>query len=102
MPSRQQIEDLLKDDPGDVFLQYALAKACAAEGDATAALAQYDRVIAAHPDYVAAYFQKGQLLADEGQTDAAREIVTRGIEVARRVGDRHAEGEMMGFVESLD
>ena len=92
---------MLKADPGDAFLQYALAKACAAEGDLPAALVQFDQVIAAHPDYIAAYFQKGQLLADEGQTGAARDVLTRGVIVARRVGDRHAEAEMTAFLEAL-
>jgi tetratricopeptide (TPR) repeat protein len=101
MPRREQIEELLKADPDDPFLKYALAKELASEGNLTAALAAFDRVIAEHPDYVAAYFQKGQTLAGEGDADAAREVLTRGIAVARRVGDAHAAGEMAAFLDTL-
>lgn len=101
MPRREQLEQLLQSEPDDVFLNYGLAKALASEGDIDAALRQFDRVLVLDPDYVAAWFQKGQTLADSGQTEAAREALRRGIDVARRVGDRHAEGEMIGFLESL-
>ncbi|HEX6987269.1 MAG TPA: tetratricopeptide repeat protein [Planctomycetaceae bacterium] len=101
MPRRAQIEELLKADPDDVFLKYALAKELASEGDVPAALAAFDRVIAEHPDYVPAYFQKAQTLASEGEPDAARTVLTRGIEVARRVGDAHAAAEMTAFLDTL-
>ena len=101
MPSRQQIEELLKSDPDDIFLLYGLAKAIAAEGDIDAAVAAFDDVIARDANYVAAYFQKGQTLAEEGRTDEARTALTRGIEAARRTGDRHAEMEMTAFLETL-
>jgi hypothetical protein len=50
---------------------------------------------------VATYFQKGQALADDGQTTEAVAIITRGIAVAREVKDDHAESEMRGFLETL-
>lgn len=101
MSRRQHIEELLAADPNDVFLKYALAKELASEGNVPAALTAFDRVIAEHPDYVPAYFQKGQTLAGEGDVDAARIVLTRGIEVAKQVGDRHAEGEMTAFLDML-
>jgi tetratricopeptide (TPR) repeat protein len=101
MSRRRQIEELLQADPGDVFLKYALAKELVSEGDVPAALAAFDRVIAEHPEYVPAYFQKGQTLAAEGETESAREVLTRGVEVARRVGDAHALGEMTAFLDTL-
>lgn len=91
---------MLQDDPDDVFLNYALAKACAAEGNLAEALARFDRVIGLDPNYVAAYFQKGQALAEAQQLPEAREVLSRGIEVARRTGDAHAEAEMAAFLAS--
>lgn len=101
MPKREQLEQMLQSNPDDLFLQYALAMACINEGDASAGLERLDEVLRRDPDYVAAWFQKGQLLAEEGQPDAAREALQRGIEVARKVGDAHAEEEMTGFLETL-
>ena len=65
---------------------------------------QADRLAALveeHADYVPAWFQRGQLLASERRVQAARDVLTEGIAVARRVGDSHAEGEMTDFLESL-
>jgi predicted Zn-dependent protease len=101
LPSRKQLELLLQSDPGDVFLQYAVAKACVSEGDLEAGLAKFQAVIDRHPDYVPAYFQKGQALAQHGCAAEARTVVLEGIKAARRVGDRHSEGEMTEFLEAL-
>lgn len=101
LPSRRQLEQLLESEPDDVFLRYALAKACISEGDIESGLTRFRDVIDRQPDYVPAYFQAGQALADHGRLDEAREIVARGIEIARRVGDRHAESEMTEFLDSL-
>ena len=101
MPKREQIQEMLKSDPDDVFLRYALAMTYASEGDSAAALEGLQEVIERDPDYVAAFFQKGQIFAREGRTEAAREILVRGIEAARRARDSHAEAEMIGFLETL-
>jgi len=101
LPTARQLEQLLESDPDDVFLQYALAKARISEGDIEAGLAQFQAVIDRHPDYVPAYFQKGQSLAERGRTDEAREVLAKGIHIARKVGDGHAEREMTEFLEVL-
>jgi thioredoxin-like negative regulator of GroEL len=101
LPTARQLEQLLESDPDDVFLQYALAKACVNEGDVERGLAQYQSVIDQHPDYVPAYFQKGQTLAERARTDEARVVLTQGIQIARKVGDGHAEREMTEYLESL-
>ena len=95
------MEQLLESDPDDVFLQYALAKACVSDGDLETGLSKFQTVIDGHPEYVPAYFQKGQALAEQGRTDEARAIVTQGIQAARKAGDRHAESEMTEFLEAL-
>ena len=39
-----------------------------------------------HPDYAAAYFQAAQVLAKTGETEEARQALTKGIEAASRSG----------------
>jgi hypothetical protein len=58
-------------------------------------------VIVADPEYVAAYFQQGQILAALERHDVARSILQEGIAVARRTNDAHAAGEMTEFLATL-
>ena len=101
LPNRKQLEQLLESDPDDVFLQYALAKACVSEGDVETGLSLFQSVIDRHPDYVPAYFQKGQALAERGRIAEAGDILRLGVEAARKTGDRHAESEMTAFLDAL-
>jgi predicted Zn-dependent protease len=101
MPTRNQLEELLKSDPEDVFLLYAHAKACVSEGDVEMGLRQFDEVLKRDEKHVATYFQKGQVLAEAGRTDEAIAALTQGIQVAREVKNDHAESEMRGFLEAL-
>ena len=101
MSRRKQLEEMLKSEPDDVFLNYALGKSFIEEGRIDDGLAQFRKTIALDADHVASYFQMAQVLASEGETEDARKIVTQGIGVARKVGDSHAEREMNEFLEML-
>lgn len=101
MSRRAKLEALLAETPDDTFLNYAWALQVAGEGEPDLAIERFDRLIETDPHYVPTWFQLGQLLAKRGDSDRARQILVQGIEVARRAGDDHAEGEMRGFLESL-
>jgi tetratricopeptide (TPR) repeat protein len=92
---------MLQSEPNDVFLLYALAMAVLSEGETAEGLNRLQDVIDRHPNYVAAYFQKGQVLAREGQHPEARDVLDEGIRVAAQVGDGHAMREMSEFLETL-
>lgn len=101
MPRREQLEEMLKADPDDPFLAYALANEELKAGETEPGLARLRGLVARHPDYVPAWFRQGQVLAEEGRTEEARAALQEGVGVARRVGDSHAEAEMSGFLEML-
>ncbi len=101
MPSREQLEQMLAVDPTDVFLKYAVAMTCGSEGDVGGAITRLAQLVVDHPDYVPAWFQRGQLLAGADRVEESRDVLSEGIVVARRMGDSHAEGEMTEFLESL-
>jgi tetratricopeptide (TPR) repeat protein len=101
MPRREQLEQLLATEPHDPFLKYGLAMCCASDGDTDAARTHFLELLAEHPNYVAGYFQIAQLLARLGENESARMHLLQGIEVALRVGDRHAAGEMTEFLNTL-
>ncbi|MBS0263870.1 MAG: hypothetical protein JSS02_18170 [Planctomycetes bacterium] len=101
MTRREKLEKLLADTPGDPFLIYALALEVAKAGDPHTAITRLTDLAASHPDYVPTYFQLAQLQVGQGLTADARPVLLRGVEMARRAGDSHAEGELRGFLDQL-
>jgi predicted Zn-dependent protease len=96
-----KLQQLLADDPSDPFLHYAVAMEQVKLGEHDAALEQLTAINRQFPEYVAAWQQHGQLLADRGETDSAREILRQGIAAAQNAGDAHAAGEMQGLIDLL-
>lgn len=101
MSRRDKIQSMLQESPDDVFLIYALAMEFSKESDVESALSAFGRVREIDPNYVPAYFQAGQLLAQEVRIEEAQAILKEGIQIARQNGDDHAFGEMSEFLESL-
>src|SRR5438132_9597902 len=93
---RQQIEEMLADDPHDPFLRYGLAMEHASAGDDEAAAKCFADLLAASPDYVPAYLQGAQVLARLGREDEARAVCRAGVAAAQKNGDGHAAGELQG------
>jgi predicted Zn-dependent protease len=101
MSRREKLETMLAQSPDDSFLLYALALAVAAEGDPSSACERLASLLESDPAYVPAYFQLAQMQVAQGAAEGAKPILARGIEMARRAGDAHAEGEMRGLLEQL-
>ena len=101
MSRREKMESMLQDSPEDVFLNYAFAMELAKEGEIQEARAAFAKVRTLQPEYVPAYFQEAQMLAQDDQINEAREILEIGIKVAQETGDDHALGEMTEFAETL-
>ncbi|MCE9566286.1 MAG: hypothetical protein K8U57_30045 [Planctomycetes bacterium] len=100
----EQIEAMLAEDPDDAFLRYGLAMEHASSGDDAACVVVMQDLIARTAEkvpYVPAYLQAGQALVRLDRITEACELLRQGVEVARRVGDSHAQGEMQGLLESV-
>jgi cytochrome c-type biogenesis protein CcmH/NrfG len=98
---REMLEEFVTANPQDAFARYGLAIECGRTGATDAARTHFDKLLELHPDYVPGYFQYGQMLASIPDNAAARAVLTRGIEAARRKGDAHAADEMQAFLEEL-
>ncbi|HLH30712.1 MAG TPA: tetratricopeptide repeat protein [Terriglobia bacterium] len=98
---RAVLEEFLASHPKDGFARYGLAMECVSQGDSDAAIANFQALLADHPDYVSGYFQYGQFLARRSSFPEARRILTQGIETARRNGDHHAASEMEAALSQL-
>ncbi len=98
---KQQIEEMLAEDPNDPFLRYGLAMEHVSAGDDAAAASCLQDLIAVAPDYVPAYQQLGQTLLRQGRSAEARQAWSQGVQAAQKAGNQHARDEMQGFLDSL-
>jgi tetratricopeptide (TPR) repeat protein len=91
---REILEGFVAANPNDAFARYGLAVECASQGDTAAAVENYTKLLAAHPEYVPGYYQYGTLLTRLGRNDEARKILSDGVSAARKTGNSHAQSEM--------
>jgi tetratricopeptide (TPR) repeat protein len=100
-PRRALLEEFLAAHPHDAFARYGLAMECATQGDSTAAIENFEKLLAENPNYVSGYFQYGQLLARLSRTGDAKRTLSEGIDAARKSGDQHAASEMEAALAQL-
>lgn len=98
----ETLTQILEQNPGDAFARYGLAMEYANQGDTTAALGQFDLLLAAHVDYTAGYFMAAQTLVRAGRVPEAKERLQQGIASAGRTGNQHALGEMQSLLDELE
>lgn len=98
----EKLQALLEQDPNNQLLGYGLAQELVGLGRLEEAATQFQRVIAAHPDYCAAYFHGARTLADSGRRKEAGALYRQGIETAARTGDDHARSEMQAALDELE
>ena len=97
----EMLKSMVAQNPADAFARYGLAMEYKNAGDYDAAMREFRAVIAANPDYHAAYFHGGQTLERMGLEDDARSMYREGVDAAARVGNAHARAEMQGALDLL-
>jgi tetratricopeptide (TPR) repeat protein len=95
------LKEILDANPDDAFARYALGLEYSGSGETDAALAEFQRLLAAHPDYTNGYFMAAQTLARAERIDEARALLDQGIECARRTRNQHALSEMEAMLDEL-
>ena len=95
------LKGFLKDNPADSFSRYALALEYVKLGQHDDAVREFEAVKKNDPDYVATYYQLGQLYQKIGQTHEAEKTFRTGITVAAKIGDEHTRSELEGALEGL-
>ena len=98
----EKLENLVEKNPGDAFVRYGLALEYRSLGLEESARDAFEYLLDEHPDYVPTYLQFGQMLIELDELDRAREVLSRGIEEARRQGDQKSVSELGDALEGLD
>ncbi|HKQ58976.1 MAG TPA: tetratricopeptide repeat protein, partial [Candidatus Eisenbacteria bacterium] len=77
--------------PGELDAHNGLAIAYEAQGDTTAAAAEYRAALALHPNYVFALINLGELLASTGESEEAAALLRRALALAPNDARPHVD-----------
>ena len=96
-----KLKEFLQVNPGDSFVQHALALEYVKAGDDASARRHFEELLARQPGYVGSYYHLGKLLEREGNSDEAIKVYKKGMEEAKKAGDEKNYGELRGVYEEL-
>ena len=96
-----KLKEFLQANPGDNFLKHALALEYIRIGDDVTARSVFEEVLTLDPGYVGSYYHLAKLLERAGETDMAIQWYEKGMEAAKKAGDKHAFGELRSAYEEL-
>jgi tetratricopeptide (TPR) repeat protein len=94
--------ELLKAEPDDVFLNYALGVEHMSELNLADAESQFRKVISLQPDYIPAYYQMGKLFESKLMNPEALGFYRQGLELARAKKDNKAVNEFSEAIFMLE
>jgi Flp pilus assembly protein TadD len=95
------LKSMVEQNPSDTFARYGLAMEYANSGRLELAVEEYRNLLAANPNYAAAYFHGGQALEKLGRAEDARVLYRQGIETTTRTGDLHTRRELQAALDLL-
>ncbi len=96
-----QLRAMLAEEPGDLFIRYAIALEQKRAGNMEEAVNDLRSLLHDDPKYVAAYYQLALILADLGQTNEAIDACEAGSLQCIVTGDRKARAELLELKRAL-
>ncbi len=101
MSRLEQLFDLLKTQPNEPFLLFAIAKEYEKAKNLEKALEYYMEVYDTSPDYLGTYYHLGKLYERLKEPEKAIKIYKQGMAMARMQGENHALSELAGAAMNL-
>lgn len=98
----QNLEAMLESGQDNALLRFTLGSAFLKHKKYDQAAEHLARAVEMDPDYSAAWKTYGKVLYEAGRLDEAAEIYQKGLEAARRKGDKQAEKEMGVFLKRIE
>lgn len=96
-----RIQEMLKANPADSFLQHALALEYIKIGNEEGARTLFEEILNRDPAYIGSYYHLAKLLERTGNTDQALVVYEKGMEAAKKAGEQHALSELRSAWEEL-
>ena len=101
MPDISELESLIARFPDKPFPRYGLAMEYKKAGRFDEAVEQFKAALKLDPDYVAAFMHCGIAQREAGRNDEAKQTLREGLQVAQRIKNSHAAGEISGILQEM-
>lgn len=98
----QHIQELLKNEPQDSFLNYALALEYAKTDDVKKAIELIEELLGKNENYLGAYYQLGKYYEQIEQQQSAINTYKKGIVIAQLQKNKKTLGELNEALISLE
>ena len=98
----ERLNELLKQSPHDGFIRFALAKEMEKLGNYDEAINGLTELLRDDAEYIGAYYHLAALLQHTGRVNEAMLVYQNGIEIATRIKDQHALGELQQAMSNLE
>lgn len=96
-----QLCQMLIEEPGDLFIRYAIALELKRAGDMEEAVLGLKAILAEEPKHIASYYQLALMQAELGHTEEAISTCDAGALECLVTGDRKARAELLELREAL-
>ena len=97
-----QLKSLLKEDPNDEFLQYALAQEFIKQDEIHLAVSTFEKLKAQNTQYVGLYYHLAATYLLLDKRKEALSTYQEGITVAKEINDQHALSELQNARMNLE
>ncbi len=97
----EQLRGMLVEEPGDLFLRYAIALELKREGHMDHAILELEAILTDDPKHIASYYQLALMLADVGRLEDAITTCKAGSMQGLVTGDRKARAELLELLAGL-
>lgn len=97
-----QLRAMLREEPRDAFLLYALALELKARNDLHGAITQFKELLSIDPGNIPGHYQLAVTLSETGQPAEAIACAAEGLRLATEQRDAKAMGELRELLQGLD
>lgn len=98
----EKLQQILRQNPHDDFLQHALALEYIKINNDDEAQKIFENLLKNNPQYIGSYYHLGKILERKGAEQQAKDVYRKGMEEARLAGDTHSYNELKSAWEFLE
>lgn len=94
--------DMLRDDPKDSFLRYAISLELSKAGRIHDAITELEKLYSDEPSYLALYYQLGHFYQATAQPEKALQMYEEGVKIAQDQREMKTLAELREAIQQLD